>query len=709
MPRPPSGPAAAGEAFFQFSLWGLAATGYLAVLATGRLDWPTALLAALGLAGRLLILRGWMGVPLSAGGVRLATLAYIGFYPMDVVYVSGSFLAATVRMVFFLAVVKLLTAQTGRDYLYLGILALLELLAAAVLSSSPAFLAFLVLFLALAVAARTGYEIHASAREARLRAPAGRLGWRLAAVAATLVLGTLVFGAALFVVVPRAAGAWLSRLGSPDDSVAGFSEQVSLEGVGRIEQSSSPVLRVKILEGRAGPALKWRGGALQHFDGLRWSNPAARPELLESRRGYYMVARSRELPRSSARLRYRARRLPLDSEALFLAGIPEFLSGDFQRLEVTPSGVISLPGSRWRSVVYEGTSLVDPTRPAELRTLSAEGPYPARVQANFLQLPEIDPRIRKLTRYLTEAQLSPYWRSAAIEHYLRTELGYTLELPAEQSLDPLAEFLFRRRKGHCEYFASAMTVMLRCIGIPARVATGFQGGIYNPVSHSYTVRASDAHAWVEGYMPGFGWVSFDPTPSQPAPAQGGPFHQAWLLADALETWWNEWIVQYDLARQVQLARSVQERWYQTSYEAVAGFDRAWRAARRWVTRMEENPAPVLAWLALLPAAGLALWGALGLARRARSWLVAAAAARRARRGDATARDCALLYSRALSRAGRRGFRRHASQTPREISLAAGSALFQQITDTYNRARFGEDPEARRRLPALVRSLETGGW
>ena len=97
---------------------------------------------------------------------------------------------------------------------------------------------------------------------------------------------------------------------------------------------------------------------------------------------------------------------------------------------------------------------------------------------------------------------------------ISAELRHTRRsCPPSEPADPLADFLFERRKGHCEYFASAMAVMLRTLGIPSRLVTGFQGGAYNPVSGWSVVRASDAHSWVEAWIDGRGWITFDPTPA----------------------------------------------------------------------------------------------------------------------------------------------------------------------------------------------------
>ena len=131
----------------------------------------------------------------------------------------------------------------------------------------------------------------------------------------------------------------------------------------------------------------------------------------------------------------------------------------------------------------------------------------------YLKLPPLDLRISQLAEQITASSPSNYEKALAIEQYLRTHFGYTLQLPRARPQDPLANFLFERKQGHCEYFASSMAVMLRTLGIPSRIVNGFRGGEFNDLTGQYVVRASNAHSWVEAYFPGFGWISFDPTPA----------------------------------------------------------------------------------------------------------------------------------------------------------------------------------------------------
>src|SRR5262249_46360746 len=152
---------------------------------------------------------------------------------------------------------------------------------------------------------------------------------------------------------------------------------------------------------------------------------------------------------------------------------------------------------------------------------AANQDYPRDVVAKYLQLPaKIDPRIAEFAKEITAKAPTPYDKSAAIEAYLRTRFKYTLDLTGSPGDDPLPHFLFETRAGHCEYFASAMAVMLRTLGIPSREVNGFLPGEYNDLGGDYIVRASDAHSWVEVYFPDNGWIVFDPTPSAPAGKAG---------------------------------------------------------------------------------------------------------------------------------------------------------------------------------------------
>src|SRR5262249_43810686 len=112
---------------------------------------------------------------------------------------------------------------------------------------------------------------------------------------------------------------------------------------------------------------------------------------------------------------------------------------------------------------------------------------------------------------------------------------------------------------HCEYFASSMAILLRAAGVPTRIVNGFLMGEYNPVGDDYIVRQSDAHSWVEVYIPGTGWREFDPTPPDPNRKEVGLSTQVSHYLDAMELFWSSYVLTYDTGSQMQLFRSAQER------------------------------------------------------------------------------------------------------------------------------------------------------
>ena len=174
------------------------------------------------------------------------------------------------------------------------------------------------------------------------------------------------------------------------------------------------------------------------------------------------------------------------------------------------TGSIFNPYHNYSRMEYEANSVLPTPPPAAVREAGSD--YPPAMRETYLQLPALDPRIPELAKQITARDNTPYDKARSIEGYLRSHYGYTLDLSGPPQADPLAYFLFQKRAGHCEYFAAAMTVMLRSLGIPARYINGFQTGEYNDVGGDLVVRASDAHSWVEAYFPGFGWLTFDPTP-----------------------------------------------------------------------------------------------------------------------------------------------------------------------------------------------------
>lgn len=166
------------------------------------------------------------------------------------------------------------------------------------------------------------------------------------------------------------------------------------------------------------------------------------------------------------------------------------------------------------SIVYRTDSLVPVVGEVQLR--SAGGDYPTWVRNRYLNLPEEVPaRVLALARDLTATEPTPYDQARAIETYLRT-FPYTLDMPPPPGdQDVVDYFLFDLQQGYCDYYATAMVVLARAAGLPARLAMGYYSGIYDGANARYVVTEADAHAWVEIYFPGYGWIEFEPTAGRP--------------------------------------------------------------------------------------------------------------------------------------------------------------------------------------------------
>src|ERR1035437_9941888 len=553
MPRQDALAAVGIERFFQFSLLGLVASGYLAVAASGFLDAPTIALTTTGLLLRAILICGLVRLNLSDRLTTIVTIAYAGFFVADYFLLSRDFLVATVHLLFFLAVMKILTATSNRDYLYTAVIAFLELLAAAILSTNFNFFLFLALYLLFAIAALTSGEIRRSIERSTVTARSALKTFysRLSLLSALVTLGILTLTAGLFFILPRTAEAAFSRLIAHRVFLPGFSHQVNLGDIGELKTSSRPVMHIRIWSAQAVGPMKWRGAALSDFDGKRWTNPSRKPEIIPVENGHVVLAPP-GLPPPGRRINYHVELEALENDTLFFAGTPEILDLRAPVLYRSETSSFRLGHAVPQGFPYDVYSLLDD--PPERAPVLYPPPVLRLAEREvYLQLPALDSRIGELARSFAAGEAGDLARARAIERHLRSTYGYTLELPDREVADPLANFLFVRRKGHCEYFASSMAVMLRSLGIPSRLATGFQSGLYNPVSELWLVRASDAHSWVEAWIPGYGWTTFDPTPADSNAGGLAILTRLALYLDAAETFWQEWVVTYDLTRQGTLA------------------------------------------------------------------------------------------------------------------------------------------------------------
>jgi hypothetical protein len=704
-------PSSSVTRFLDASLFLLLVTGFVTMASTGKVDALALLIVSAALLCRAYLLVRGRDFVLSERATSVATVAYVFFYLMDYFFVSGAFVPATVHLVLFSMVIKVFSVRRDRDRLYLAILAFLAVLAAAALTVDSVFLASFCVFLLLAIASFVAFEMKRSAERAvEARAPyePRALAMSLCGTALAVMLAVVAAGTVIFFVLPRLSAGYLSAYAPRNDLVTGFSDSVRLGQIGDIKQSNTVVMHVQI-EGdtRGAFDLKWRGVALGIFSGNAWSNPMGGYESSGAADGGFELASLAALRREGGRLhviRYRVLLESIGSNVFFLAPGPQVLYGNYNPVAVDGAGSVFNNDREHMITSYRAVSYVQQAEPLAVRAATGEL---APGFATYLRLPGLDRRIGALAEQVTRSAPTPYDKAAALEKYLREGFGYTLQQPRPAPQDPLAYFLFERKQGHCEYFASAMAVMLRTLGIPSRVVNGFRGGEFNQLTGSYIIRARDAHTWVEAYFPGYGWATFDPTPPDPR-LEFGAWSRSMMYLDALREFWREWVVNYDFAHQTNLAISATARsrrtaerarqWWREQYAWMV--DRARRVHAATAASPQRTGSVAVCFAALMLVLG-------NLGRLRREWHHHRLKLRPERAPDAAA---AMWYGCMIRILARQGYRKKPAQTPAEFvttieidSLRRSVAAF---TAHYERARFGDSAADARRLPELLKNIQS---
>jgi transglutaminase-like putative cysteine protease len=298
-----------------------------------------------------------------------------------------------------------------------------------------------------------------------------------------------------------------------------FGFSTSLDTAVRGRPDNTLVMRV-----RASAPDRWRGQTFDHWDGRRWTTSPERPRPIRGSAPLELPVGAEDSLDAAAQelvqTFYVARSGP---NLIFGAYVPTQLyfpdRGVFQLADGTIRAGVELQ----QGAVYTVVSRRPPVTAERLRQsdlLVQPGEFP--LVARSLQLPTIPDRVRVLAASATRDAPTRYDKVRALERWMAIHTEYSLDIPAlPAGADAVDHFLFVSRRGFCEQIGSSLVVMLRALGIPARLAVGYAPGERNPFTGLYEVRASDAHAWAEVWFPGVGWQSFDPTAEVPLAGEQG--------------------------------------------------------------------------------------------------------------------------------------------------------------------------------------------
>lgn len=632
-------------------------------------------------------------------GMNVLGLVYLPFFIYDLLVMSrGRLVHPVVHLGLFALVVKLFSLTRERDKWQASMGIFFVFLAAMGTSVHPSIVLYVVAFVAVGLMLLTRFALlHVLAGFGRPEPELASVPIRGFLVVSTIF--TLALAVPLFALLPRMRAPFIVGRGGGTGTVleaAGFSDAVTLDSIGRIRNRQGVAMR---LQGPAatepGRELRFKAATYDLYRDGSWKRTSLRGPLPRGRRMRFHLASEPLASWMRIWLQpLRSRSLPLPVEAVVIE--PRVTS-----LEIDRGGAVSLAFSPLEVLEYRVGLAAEPVPNREPPRLRDPGGEPT------LDLGGVSPRMTELARRVMR-QGPPGERARRLEAHLIQDYGYTQDFVGRSAADPLDNFLFRYRSGHCEYFASAMVLMLRSQGIPARLATGFLGGEYNPFEGYTIVRDGNAHAWVEAYLPGTGWKVFDPTPPAGRPAErgDGAFSVLRQAYDYMLFRWDRYVLTYGLYDQLRIVGDLR-RWWRGLWNLLGQREDGEEQAPPAVAAApEEVPAvpaappsergsPLVLGL-LLALFALVAWR---LVLRYRPPLTATAAYRRLRRrlGHAGAPLPESLPPLA--------FRREAS---RRYPLAAEPAG--RIVDLYLRESFGGaelDEEERRDLKSDLEEAERG--
>ena len=697
----------------------LATTGFAGLLLARSLPiWLTGMtLATLSYA----VLR-WAGWPSSRrhGGLpsppliwnTLLISAFVLFV-VDLTTISRDLLPAGIHFLVLLLNVKLLTLHDRRDYRHLYAISLMAVLASAALTTDLWYLSVFSLYVLAAVWSLLLCHLTSSPPTA---VPSGQSGhpqpitrdffW----IANGIALSTFALTLLVFFLLPRVSVGILQKPRAEGLRTTGFSERVDLGMIGSIKENPQIVMRVELPDQPRGSRERFylRGLAFDQYNGRSWSSGSRQRRSLGIVADGTFVVRSganRSSASFSEPLRQDILLEALDTSALFAAPFAESLSGEFVGVQLDSTMGLHLPYPSTSRIRYSVMSRDHRLLPSEQSSAALD--YAAGIRERYLQLPRQSEAIEELARRITQEMITPYEKTTAVLQHLLSNYTYSLEADTGTSGHPIDDFLFTRKTGYCEHYATAMVLMLRSLGIPSRLVTGFLATEWNDFGNYYTVRQRDAHAWVEVYYPQSGWITMDPTPLLPTPPGPTVFAALQRLAESARLYWDRAFIRYSGRDQLDFVNALRGS-SDSARNTIAEWTSAMGAICTQLLRTTLQHVPTLH--------GSLVWTlVLGVAVAIMT-LILAFSARwpygRLEKGpsERTQQQIVQLYKKMLQVSAGRGIPITPSTTPTEIPRLVrerwevAEPMVARVTSVYCRARFGIDSLSPNELMQAVQDL-----
>lgn len=492
---------------------------------------------------------------------------------IDLTVVSRDLLPAGIHFLVVLLDIKLLTLQQRRDYRHLYAISLMAILASAALTTDAWYIPIFLLYLLAAVWTLLLYHLTQEQGEtSAVVTPSGtatchttfpgcithRFFWLTNGTAVMTIALTLT----IFFLIPRIGAGMFQKSSGETLRTTGFSDRVDLGTIGSVKQDPQIVMRVELPDQPTveKDRLYLRGLAYDQYTGRSWSQSETRRRSLSFvAEGRTFLARptgGRPPGSLSAPVHQDILLETLDTSVLFAAPFAEHVSGEFLTVQADAMGGLYLPSPPSSRIRYSVTSQVPQLAQDERTALTLA--YPDSIRSHYLQVPVGSQQVAELAQRVTQQATTPFGQTLAIQQHLLENYRYSLEGDTAMLSHPLEEFLFRRKTGYCEHYATAMVVMLRTIGIPARLVTGFLATEWNEYGGYFTVRQRDAHAWVEVYFPNSGWIIMDPTPTINTLIATNRWESIRRLGESVRLQWDRLFVHYSAKDQLAVVHGVRE-------------------------------------------------------------------------------------------------------------------------------------------------------
>lgn len=692
---------------------------------------------------------------LNLGGLASIALALLEYY-VD----PNLLLLALGHWLIYLQLILMLRPKTVGEDWQLFLLGLVEVVVGTVISQSDSVGAMLFAWAVLALWVLGLFSLHREAIRARggLRgasaAPGAAVGEPYPGLlngpfllsALRLTATTMALGGVIFLAMPRRVGMARTRAGDvPGQHLTGFDDEVQLGQMGEILENDSVVMSVEMVDEKGARYVPdgeplWRGVTMSSYENGRWQRQGRSPATLPASLPRTVLQPRPGRPRGVIRQRIKLE--ANDSTVMF--GLRPMIEASAPRREPelnSVDGTLFRSDTRGGSIDYEVRSLRD----SELPQPGESAPSPYRVRTRLLAVPDdIRPRLAEIAAREVALRVPPAERSdvrkraQALEAYLLNprEFSYTLKLEVvDKDIDPVLDFLLNRKEGHCEYFASALTLLLRADGIPARMVNGFKGGDWNELARVMNVRQKHAHSWVEAYLGNTPWperlpvwITLDPTPGaerdRSVARVGGFKANFYQITDAVRYVWLFYVVGYDAERQNKLFYAPIRALVSEARRGFTMMGQELEKTRAWLRRLLHFPDArslisvrgfAVSFVVLLLLAGLAR-ASVWLVRRLAAWV-------RGPDPDAVALAAGAAHYRRLAQLlGEYGLERPPAETQDEFArratqflagrgsdAAAVADVPRAVVDAFYRVRFGHldiGPAVLGHLEARLDALES---